>query len=228
MGGLFDDEPDDIDLDEEPDPVEDDDIIDVGGPSETQVEPSEPTPTRDNSLVQPVDDLEKVIEVYETFDRIKSELLDREQDIVEISGNNHIKKSGWRKIATAFNLDVEILTLNKEISNGVFEVEAIAQATAPNGKFTTSSSHCASNESNHMQKLEGVVDMGDPDHGWDKGDDDVVYVDGAWRRIKPIKAINKHNIITTAETRAKNRAISDLVGGGEVSAEEIGKNDVFG
>lgn len=32
----------------------------------------------------------------------------------------------------------------------------------------------------------------------------------------------EHDIPATAHTRAKNRAISDLVGGGEVSAEEVG------
>ena len=33
----------------------------------------------------------------------------------------------------------------------------------------------------------------------------------------------EHNVRATAHTRAKNRAISDLVGGGEVSAEETGE-----
>jgi len=31
----------------------------------------------------------------------------------------------------------------------------------------------------------------------------------------------EHDVYSTAHTRAKNRAISDMVGGGEVSAEEI-------
>jgi hypothetical protein len=35
---------------------------------------------------------------------------------------------------------------------------------------------------------------------------------------------NEHNVRATAHTRAKNRAISDLVGGGEVSAEEISED----
>ncbi len=33
----------------------------------------------------------------------------------------------------------------------------------------------------------------------------------------------EHNVFATAHTRAKNRAISDLIGGGEVSAEEVGQ-----
>lgn len=35
----------------------------------------------------------------------------------------------------------------------------------------------------------------------------------------------EHNVRATAHTRAKNRAISDLVGGGEVSAEEMSEDD---
>jgi hypothetical protein len=35
----------------------------------------------------------------------------------------------------------------------------------------------------------------------------------------------EHNVRATAHTRAKNRAISDLVGGGEVSAEEMQDED---
>ena len=35
----------------------------------------------------------------------------------------------------------------------------------------------------------------------------------------------EHNVRATAHTRAKNRAISDLVGGGEVSAEELPESD---
>lgn len=38
---------------------------------------------------------------------------------------------------------------------------------------------------------------------------------------KDAKVRTRHNVRATAHTRAKNRAISDLVGGGEVSAEEI-------
>ena len=41
----------------------------------------------------------------------------------------------------------------------------------------------------------------------------------------PAKPNSIHNIRTTAETRAFNRAVSNLVGGGEVSADEIVSGD---
>lgn len=43
----------------------------------------------------------------------------------------------------------------------------------------------------------------------------------ASRAEKKSWAHEEHDILALAETRAKNRAISDLVGGGEVSVEEI-------
>lgn len=51
---------------------------------------------------------------------------------------------------------------------------------------------------------------------------DGMYVNGEKvdRNGKPVY-VSEHFIRATAHTRAKNRAISDLVGGGEVSAEEM-------
>ncbi len=113
-----------------------------------------------------------------------------------------IKKSGWRKLATAFNLSIEIVKEERkehlameykhkdkitsietiEIKPG-FVVEVTAKVIAMNGRYMYGLGSCASNERD-FSKLE-------------------------------------HDIRATAETRAKNRAISDLIGGGEVSAEEI-------
>ncbi len=46
--------------------------------------------------------------------------------------------------------------------------------------------------------------------------------------FKDPKEATTHNIITKATTRAVNRAISDLVGGGEISAEELENGDEQG
>ena len=47
----------------------------------------------------------------------------------------------------------------------------------------------------------------------------------AARSEKKNWAHEEHDIFALACTRAKNRAIADLVGGGEVSAEEVGPED---
>lgn len=170
------------------------------------------------SLIQPVEDLDAVAGLYETFEEIKQKIL-KSEDIQKISGNTFVTKSGWRKIATAFNLSVEVVEKERALEDGVIKYYVKARAAAPNGKVSTDVAMCASNESNHMETL-GYDDDVDDDT---KERDDVISVDGKWRRLKNPNEVNEHNIYATAATRAKNRAISDCVGGGEVSAEEVTK-----
>lgn len=191
-------------------------------------EPKEATPVQspppkaesENVLVRPVDDIEEVAELYDQFETIKDKLLDS-GDTTSIQSNIHVNKSGWRKIATAFNLSVEVIDSELWEEDGIVKARVLARATAPNGKVSTEIAMCASNESNHME-------AGKPSEGEPEDHPDYFHIDGKWRRLKDPREVNEHNILATAATRAKNRAISDCVGGGEVSAEEITKEDVFG
>jgi hypothetical protein len=102
-------------------------------------------------------------------------------------GEKHsfVKKSGWRKIAMWFSLDVTIVSQNIERGKDerIVRAYAVARATAPNGRI-----------------MDG---------------------DGACDKTERVFSKPEHDIPATAITRAKNRAISDMVGAGEVSAEEI-------
>ena len=174
-----------------------------------------------NTLVKPVDNIEEVVSVYEQFEEIKSKLLDNDDDITEMGSSYHINKSGWRKIATAFNLSVNTTSLMTRTEDGVIKYIVQAQAVAPNGKKSLATGMCGSNESNFMRKL---VDAGaGRERAQQEADnpDNVLLVDGWFRELKEPREVNEHNVMATAETRARNRAISDLVGGGEVSAEEM-------
>lgn len=195
---------------------EEDEIIDVEGEAvdDTSEDENLPSPDIENSIVRPVENVDEVVEVYDQFDKIKKKLLSSE-DVTKIQNNNHINKSGWRKIATVFNLSVETVDISNSVEDGVVKYIVKARATAPNGKTVTGTGMCASNESNHMETLGDVR----PDEAMDN--ENIIEVDGKWRRLKDPREVNEHNIVATAETRAKNRAISDLVGGGEVSAEEM-------
>lgn len=205
------------DTEEEPDEVLEAEPAD----EDIQEEPLSPTQSTDDSggLIQPVN-IDRVVELYEQFDELKSRLLQSE-DLTKIGGNVHVNKSGWRKIATAFNVSVETLGVNVEVEDGVVKARARALASVPNGKQSSAWGVCASNESNHMEKLTDNKNA-DIDEFMGERSGEAIWVDNAWRRLKPPKEVNEHNIVATAETRAKNRAISDLVGGGEVSAEEMG------
>ena len=208
------------DVDEE---EEENDVVDVEGEKvDSTIKLADEA--NNNSLVRPTADLEEVKEVYEQFEMMKENLLksaDKQSIGSGKSKSTFITKSGWRKIATAFNVSVEVVEKEKEVEDGVITWRVLARATAPNGKVSESWSACASNESNHMETMNKVSDK-------QKDRDDILKIDGKWRRLKAPREVNQHDILATAETRAKNRAISDLVGGGDVSAEEVTKESVLG
>lgn len=157
-------------------------------------------------IVRPMISAVEAKEAWTAYLELKKSFLDRSdyQDLkMFVAGKGmtsrpFIKKSGWRKLATAFNVSVQVLKevrkeypemeykdfkANKVTVKSGFVVEIIVRATAMNGRYMDGTGTCASNERNfaHLE----------------------------------------HDIRATAETRAKNRAISDLIGGGEVSAEEM-------
>lgn len=210
---------DDNEEDDEPIEVQAE-VVDDEGPQEVQ-------PAQENTLLQPASEAKDVAALYDQYEEMKSEILDMEQDTQKISGNRFVTKSGWRKIATAFNISVEIVDESKKIDDGVVIYTVKAQAVAPNGKSATGVAKCASNESNHMETLGDTPQAVEKASEYTTDDANVLKVDGKWRRLKEPREVNDHNIYATAATRAKNRAISDCVGGGEVSAEEISADDVL-
>lgn len=129
-------------------------------------------------------DVERAARAMKLFEELKAKVMSP-QDIVKKDDMTFIKRSGWRKIALAFNVTTEILSIERSTEDGVYTVRVKARAIAPNGRHTDQVAACDSTE----------------------------FVGG-------MKA-TRHNIESKAATRAVNRAVSDLVGGGEVSAEEI-------
>ncbi|PMP83312.1 MAG: hypothetical protein C0175_01990 [Caldisericum exile] len=128
--------------------------------------------------------VQMTIEVMKLFQEIKEKVLD-DNDIVIISNKRYIKRSGWRKIALAFNITTEIKEIQREKIDDKYVVRVVARAIAPNGR--TSEEVGISDSSEFTGNLKASM----------------------------------HNIESKAVTRAINRAISNLVGGGELSAEEI-------
>lgn len=105
-------------------------------------------------------------------------------------GQRFVKKSGWRKIATAFDLDVFLISdeVERDDAGTPLRARVIARAVAPSGRSMDGDGYCSVDEprfekASARQKLE-------------------------------------NDLRGTATTRAKNRAIADLVGMGAVSAEE--------
>lgn len=102
-----------------------------------------------------------------------------------------VKKSGWRKVALAYNLTLERVGEEVERRHDGMPVRATftARAIAPNGRGVEATGHCSFDESRFSGPRGNVTKL-------------------------------ENDLRATAETRAKNRAISDLIGMGKVSAEE--------
>lgn len=145
------------------------------------------------TLVKPVATLEETRQVFKAFQQAKFGLLEQ-SDIQQLRNERFIKKSGWRKIAVFFGLSLQKLSEREIVKDGRRIYEVTYRAIAPGGQFQDATGYCS----------------------WDEA--------GPASRAKKSAAEAaklEHDVRATAETRAKNRAISDLVGGGEVSAEEM-------
>jgi hypothetical protein len=145
--------------------------------------------SQENSITLVYPNVVEAVSTMRAFQELKSKLLD-DNDVVQIEGKKYIKRSGWRKIALAFNISTEIVEVSREEKDGKYIVRVKARAIAPNGRVSEEIGVCDSSEFENG-KLRASI----------------------------------HNIETKATTRALNRAISNLVGGGEVSAEEIITDD---
>jgi len=138
------------------------------------------------SVISPVSivDVNAASAYYANLSELKKRLLGP-TDIQDIKGRTFVKKSGWRKLAFAFEVTViagDPVREERQAGSYIYRVRATARAK--NGRTSSGTGMCSSTEK------AGMIE---------------------------------HVVMSTAETRAKNRAISDLVAAGEVSAEEIGE-----
>lgn len=155
-------------------------------------------------------DVESAAEFMENYQEVCKALLDKsDYQNVKINGKPKPfkKKSAWRKIATAFNISDEILEKeiirddNYQIISATFYVKA----TAPNGRSGVASASCAIFDKINKKDVEQPSNF----------------------ELRKRFNNAENDVIATAHTRAKSRAIADLVGMGEVSAEELGDMGVI-
>lgn len=91
-------------------------------------------------------DVENAKYVMQKFQQLKRDLLDKE-DVVSISGKNCIKRSGWRKIALAFNLTTSVIDVQvEERSSNWVRVTVKAEAKAQNGRTAEEMASCDTSE----------------------------------------------------------------------------------
>ena len=153
-------------------------------------------------------DIDQAVAEWEQYQELTKKLLDA-SDYQRIGDGEFKKKSAWRKYAKAFNISCE--QINEEIVRAddgypVF-ARVIVRATEPGGRWQDADQEChvtekccAEAQGNTCRKRHNHCAQGctGRQHFSHPGD-----------------------IPATAFTRAKNRAISDLIGAGEISAEEL-------
>lgn len=154
-------------------------------------------------IVAPQVDVKEAVSIFNKFTEFKQKLLSKDDYLYigkdgkpttkEKGAAEYIKKSGWRKFSTVFNLDCQLIDKNRETyedPEGKYYVWTYdVRVTAPNGRF---------------QDAEGVATSRDP------------FFTKGGKQLPEEK-----NIMLKAQTVGFNRAISDLIGGGAKSAEEM-------
>lgn len=166
--------------------VPDDDVEPVPAPrtSGTAVAVRE----RRSEIIRPLD-VDALVKNFATYQDLIPRLLTTDDYQSAGKDKRFVKKSGWLKIAAAFDLDVQILTTNveRDIAGFAQRAEVWARAIAPSGRAMDGDGYCDINEkrfsdANGRQRLD-------------------------------------HDLRTTATTRAMNRAISGLIGMGDPDDE---------
>jgi hypothetical protein len=154
---------------------------------------------RRSEVLHPLD-RQQLVASFREYQELCKELLD-DSDYQEYTRREKVggvwrdvpkrfkKKSAWRKLAAAFDLDVSVVggvRIERDFDGKPIRAAAIARAIAPSGRYMEGTGYCSIDES----------------------------------RFEKDRSKAENDLPATAETRAKNRAISDLLGTGEVSAEE--------
>lgn len=164
-----------------------------------------------SGAVVPVISVAQAIEHFQRFQKLKAAVLtDADYLFVGKDGRpcrkeekvaEYIKKSGWRKIALLFNLSIEIDATNGfrgTDNDGPWHgIVATVRVIAPNGRFVEAEGSCTTRNAFFCKR-------------WDADKKTYRWID-----------TDESNLLKTAQTVAINRAISDLVGSGELSAEEV-------
>lgn len=154
------------------------------------------------------------------------------EQLMTLDGKPFRKKGYWRALAVAFNLKVEVAEERREIAEQFddgrdnFGYVVSYRATAPNGRAITGDGSCFAVEKARRFKCPHPHPKGWKGKTEHWPHDSCPDFDPAfqWRSL-PAQA-TEHNIRSHAHTRAFNRAVSNLVGFGEVSAEEVERGEV--
>jgi len=149
-------------------------------------------------------DVEGAKRFMENYQELVDALLDNETDY---QGGKK-KKSAWRKLATAFNISDDIIhdEETRDETGQIVSAKFFVKAILPNGRSCVGVGKCSIYDKiRYTATKKFPADTETPSN---------FVLRGRFTNAE-------HDVPATAHTRAKSRAISDLIGAGEVSAEEL-------
>lgn len=174
-------------------------------------------------------------EALDTYLEIQAVFDAKMPDAIMTIGNKKFrKKVYWRAIATAFHVECRLISEKRIEVDFDWGYIATYRAVAPDGRQVDGDGGCMASEktvqrpvcpscksclSSFTSRQAGAEDYycwrkrGGCGHTWNTSPEMKMGDDDSQATI--------HNIRSHAHTRAKNRAIADLVGFGEVSADEL-------
>ena len=181
------------------------------------------------AIVRPAVSVEEAIAAWGQYKELRRQIIEP-SDVQRIGDREFLKKSYWRKLEKFFNLRIQLMDESER------PMKVLIRTTTKKRKFGNvwkdfdvkeveyypleAELQLRANEEVKMTIVFSAVYRAIAENG--------AYVDAdghadIWEKGYPN---SYHNAKATAGTRAKNRAISDLVGGGEESAEEMsGKSE---
>lgn len=162
-----------------------------------------------DQLVRPAAPVNDIAVAFAEYQDLCRRLLD-DTDFQKIGDRKFPKKSAWRKLSVAMGVTLEIVDRihSRDNAGRIISSEFVVRATAPNGRFADGWGSC--------NVFERCCQQPCPKAKWNSHNCCPEDCSG---RVHFSHA--EHDVPATGETRAKNRAASDLFGMGEVSAEEI-------
>lgn len=173
-------------------------------------------------LVLPAAPVGEIKAAQDAYHELCHALLD-DSDRQPIGDKSFVKKSGWRKLAVAYNVSCEMVHEDLTHEGGhIVRAKYLVRATAPNGRHMDGIGLCDARE-RCCDPATCKLRTHWEDSGKPTGHEHCEPgCDGRHAFSKP-----DHDVPATAMTRATNRACADLFGLGEVSAEEVTATDGF-
>jgi len=197
---------------------------------------SESTPTTVLAPLSPADqtralaavftraEMTRAFEQYLELQRALDELMP--DQIIEIADRKFRKKGYWRAVRRGFNVRVVMISETREHDGEFgdgrpnFVYLVVYHASLPDGTEVTGDGACSALEKAgrfkcpHPEREGSTRSLHYPHETCPDYDSEY-----RWRELPADASI--HNVRSHAHTRAFNRAVSNLVGFGEVSAEEV-------